>query len=194
MTDRPIRFTYADPPYLGCGRLYAQHHPDALIWDDPEQHRRLIEQLETDSPDGWALSMSVPSMRVILPMLPDRARVLAWVKPFAAFKKHVNPSSAWEPVALAGGRKRTDANTYMRDYVAESITLKKGLTGAKPERFCFWLFDCANLQPGDELIDLFPGSGSVSDAWHRYSTDYDTYASQINRISVKWERGKGINR
>ena len=109
MTDDAIRFTYADPPYLGCGSLYAQHHPDALVWDDPEQHRLLIKQLETDSPDGWALSMSVPSMRVILPMLPERARILAWVKPFAAFKKHVNPSSAWEPVALVGGRKRTDA-------------------------------------------------------------------------------------
>ena len=24
-----MRFAYADPPYLGCGRLYAAHHPEA---------------------------------------------------------------------------------------------------------------------------------------------------------------------
>lgn len=192
--DDPLRFTYADPPYLGCGKLYAEHHPDALVWDDPERHRQLIEQLEDESPDGWAMSMSVPSMRVILPMLPERARILAWVKPFAAFKKNVNPSSAWEPVALVGGRRRTDAHTYMRDWIAESITLKKGLTGSKPRHFSFWLFDCANLQPNDELIDLFPGSGSVTDAWNEYRKNYEASASLINRVSVRWEMGKGVNR
>ena len=36
---------YADPPYLGCGRLYARHHPDASSGDDSETHRRLIERL-----------------------------------------------------------------------------------------------------------------------------------------------------
>jgi len=30
-----MRFAYADPPYLGCGRRYVDSHPDALIWDDP---------------------------------------------------------------------------------------------------------------------------------------------------------------
>jgi hypothetical protein len=190
----PITFTYADPPYLGCGKLYAQHHEQALEWDDPTRHRQLIEQLQDESPDGWALSMSVPSMRVLLPMLPQHARLLAWVKPFAAFKKNVNPSSAWEPVALVGGRKRTDDNTYMRDWVAESIALKKGLTGAKPKRFCWWLFDAANLQPGDQFIDLFPGSGSVSEAWEEYSTSYASSASQINRVSARWEMGKGVMR
>lgn len=189
-----ITFTYADPPYLGCGKLYAQHHEQAFEWDDPKRHQALIQQLQNESPDGWALSMSVPSMRVLLPMLPKEARILAWVKPFAAFKKNVNPSSAWEPVALVGGRRRTDANTYMRDWVAESITLKKGLTGAKPKRFCWWLFDAANLQPDDELIDLFPGSGSVGNAWNEYRNNYDACASQINRVSFKWEMGKGLMR
>ena len=194
MTERPISFTYADPPYLGCGNLYKDDHQDAHEWDRPQRHAELVQQLNDESPDGYALSMSVPSLRTILPLLPEQARLLAWVKPFAAFKKHVNPASAWEPVALVGGRKRTDQNTYMRDWVAESITLKKGLTGAKPKRFCFWLFDCANLQPQDELIDLFPGTRSVSDAWQEYSTNYNTCASLINRVQVQWELGKGAQR
>lgn len=40
-----MHFAYSDPPYLGCGKLYLDHHPDALAWDDPETHRQLIERL-----------------------------------------------------------------------------------------------------------------------------------------------------
>jgi hypothetical protein len=60
-----VKFAYADPPYLGCGKLYAKHHPEALIWDDPETHRRLIERLVDEYPDGWAMSLHVPSLRVL---------------------------------------------------------------------------------------------------------------------------------
>jgi hypothetical protein len=84
-----MRFAYADPPYLGCGRLYAKYHPDALIWDDPETHRHLIERLSDEWPDGWALSLHTPSLRTILPMCPADVRVAAWVKPFAVFKPGV---------------------------------------------------------------------------------------------------------
>jgi hypothetical protein len=188
-----MRFTYADPPYLGCGKLYPEH-PDALDWDDPVRHRALVDELMDTSPDGWALSMSVPSLRHILPACPDDIRLMAWVKPFAAFKKNVNPASAWEPVVMYRGRGRTDANTYMRDWCAEPITLQKGLTGAKPKHFCWWLFDAANLQPGDEFVDMFPGSGAVTDAWDEYVTGYPSNASLINRVAASWERGRGLLR
>lgn len=119
---------------------------------------------------------------------------MAWVKPFAAFKKNVNPARAWEAVLMWGGRGRTDANTYMRDWVAQSIQLKKGLCGAKPLEFCYWLFDAANLRPGDDLHDLFPGSGQVAIAWQGYVSQYETLASRINRVSASWESGKGTER
>lgn len=41
----------------------------------------------------------------------------------------------------------------------QPITLKKGLTGAKPEKFCDWVLDLLNAQVGDEIVDLFPGTG-----------------------------------
>jgi len=56
-----MKFAYADPPYLGCGKLYAAHHPDALDWDDPETHFDLIGRLFDEYPDGWALSCHEPS-------------------------------------------------------------------------------------------------------------------------------------
>ena len=65
-----MRFCYADPPYLGCGALYATEHPDAAVWNDIETHRELIARLCRDYPDGWAMSLSSPSLRAILPLFP----------------------------------------------------------------------------------------------------------------------------
>lgn len=154
-----MRFAFADPPYLGCAKLYAKHHPDALVWDDLERHRTLIFDLEFQYEDGWVLCCSSPSLRFILPECFADARVGAWVKPFAIFKPNVNPAYAWEPVIYRGGRRRTRAEPTVRDWVSENITLKKGLTGAKPEAFCEWVLDLLGFQPGDILDDLFPGTG-----------------------------------
>ena len=163
-----MRFAYADPPYLGCGRLYPEH-PEAKKWDDPDEHYRLILHLSAEFPDGWALSASSPSLRTILPMCPEKVRVAAWVKPFCAFKRGVRPCYAWEPVIFCGGRnppavkhpppEKGGKQTTPKDFLAESITLKKGLTGAKPPKFCLWVADLLGYREGDEMVDLFPGTG-----------------------------------
>ncbi len=164
------------------------------MWDDIDHYDRFIKSLCSDYPDGWALSASSSSLYTLLPFCPETVRVQAWVKPFAAFKKHVNPSYSWEPVLIHGGRPRGDDMTYMRDFAAQNIELKKGMTGAKPEQICFWIFDSMNLQPGDTLLDLFPGSGAVSRAFQKYVDTYPDNASYINRVSSKWEMGKGPKR
>lgn len=160
-----MRFAYADPPYLGCGRLYVKHHPGALEWDALPRHQRLIEQLCDEYPDGWAMSLSSPSLRTILPMCPEDCRVGQWVKPFASFKPNVNPAYAYEPVIWRGGRPFTRVDDTVRDWVSVNITLKRGLTGAKPRDFCRWIFSLLNARKGDLLFDLFPGTGAVHDAW-----------------------------
>ena len=167
MQIEPMKAAYADPPYLGCGKLYAQHHPDALDWDKPQKHRELIDQL-SEKYDCWAMSLSSPSLQTILPMCPTDVRVMAWVKPFAVFKPNVGVAYAWEPVIVRGGRKRTRQQPTVRDWMSEVITLKKGLTGAKPVAFCWWLFDVLNLEPTDTLVDVFPGTGIVSKEWERF--------------------------
>ncbi len=171
---REMKIAYADPPYLGCGKLYADRHPEALTWNDPAKHRQLILQLGDEFPDGWAISASSPSLRTILPMCPEDVRVASWVKPFAAFKPNVGVAYAWEPVIWRGGRRRTREQDTVRDWVAESITLKRGLTGAKPRAFCRWIFEMLNLQRGDDLVDLFPGTGSVTAAWHEWIGNRET--------------------
>lgn len=155
-----IIVAYADPPYVGQAKKhYGREEVD---------HEKLIEKLVYDFPDGWALSCSSPSLRQILPLCPGDVRVMVWAKPFCIFKPNVNPAYAWEPVIVRGGRKRTRKQKTIRDWVSEVITLKRGLVGVKPEKFCFWLFKVLNLQMGDKFVDLFPGSGAVTKAWRKY--------------------------
>ena len=59
-------------------------------------------------------------------------RICPWVKPFAIFKPNVGVAHAWEPVIIFGGRHRTRQQPTVRDRFAREITLRKGLTGAKP--------------------------------------------------------------
>ena len=105
-----------------------------------------------------------------MPLCPEGIRVGAWVKPFAAFKKNVKVAYAWEPVIFFGGGQPEPESTpiILRDYIAEPITMKRGLAGAKPEAVCWWAFDVLGLSPDDELHDLFPGTGAVSKAWDRW--------------------------
>lgn len=167
-----LRVAYADPPYLGTSKFgaahhYGEHHDEAADANDPEWHRQGIARMVEDFPDGWALSLSSPSLRTILPMCPTDARVSAWVKPFASFKPGVNPAYCWEPVIWRGGRTAKERGgreaLTVKDFVSANITLKKGLSGAKPEAFCRWLFDLLGLRPGDELVDLFPGTGIMGE-------------------------------
>lgn len=160
-----MKFAYADPPYLGCGKLYSKHHPDALAWDDPETHRRLIERLSDEYPDGWAMSLHMPSLRTLLPMCPVDSRVGAYCKTFAPFRLGVNPAYVWEPVIFRGGRKYTRAEPTVRDWHASPVALGRGLDGAKSREFCRWMFALLNAQRGDDLDDLYPGTGAVGAAW-----------------------------
>jgi hypothetical protein len=153
-----IRAAYADPPYVG----QANKH-----YRCPEvDHEQLIERLETF--DAWALSLSSTTLPEILPLCPAGVRIGAWVKPFAVFKPGVNPAYSWEPVIFKLGRERTRQQPTIRDWVSENVTLKRGLVAAKPDGFCFWLFEMLNLQPGDEFHDLFEGSCAVSMAFRRW--------------------------
>jgi hypothetical protein len=161
------RFGYADPPYPGMADFY-KDHPD---YGGEVDHAQLIVRLEDEFSDGWVLHTASTTLRDVLALCPDRARVLAWVKPFASWKKGVYPAYAWEPVIMAGGRNDYGARQTVPDFVAEPITLQRGLTGAKPERVCMWLFDCLGARPDDELVDLFPGSGAVGRAWTKFQAE-----------------------
>ena len=162
-----MQVAYADPPYPGQAAKHYGSDPSGIVAAEVD-HAALVRRLQLEYPDGWALSTSSSTLHYVLGLCPSGVRVAAWVKPFASFKPGVNPAYAWEPVIWTGGRKRGRDEPTVRDWVSSSITLQRGTHGAKPEAFCFWLFDLLGMRPGDTLEDLFPGSGAVSAAWNRW--------------------------
>jgi hypothetical protein len=157
----PIRVAYADPPYIGRARYY----PERTEVD----HAALVAQLVAEFPAGWALSCSSPSLRALLPLCPPATRVAAWVKPWCSWKPTPQHPYAWEPLLVCGGRPPSRlGRDRVRDWLAVSVTTGCDFRGAKPEPFARWLFALLGLEAGDELVDLFPGTGAIGAAWDRY--------------------------
>lgn len=161
-----MRLAYADPPYPGCAHRY-KDQPD---FGGEVDHKALAKRL--DSYDGFVLHTSSTGLASVLPLFGDTVRVMAWVKPFAAFKRNVSVAYAWEPVLVRSARKPVvSGRVVMRDWFSNSITLRKDLVGAKPEALCRWLFEVVGAQPDDDLDDLFPGTGAVSRAWESWKSE-----------------------
>lgn len=168
-----MRIAYADSPYLGCCGLYGHFHPDGLCWDEPETHRLLFERLNRDFPDGWAWSgksnpRELAQMTTWAEADGKQARLAAWVKPFHVYKPNVNPSYGWEPVLFKGGRPRSRDEPTVADFLVCNVTLGRGLTGAKPPEFGRWIIDLMGLRQDDELVDLYPGTGAIGQAWRDF--------------------------
>jgi hypothetical protein len=165
VSDLPMRFAYADPPYYGKAHAIYKHlHSEAAVWDDKQTHIDLIARLCEEFPDGWALSCNPADLRWLLPHTPDDARVAAWTKTFHQIRP-TTTQYAWEPVIWRTNRKNAARSPMVRDWYSCARTFNKGTPGAKPAAFNQWVLDLLVFNPAlDELIDLFPGSQSMSKA------------------------------
>jgi len=125
---------------------------------------------------------------------------MSWVKRSHGFLAGVRLQYCWEPVILKGGREgpHRKGDPTLRDWVDASLegwTFRQmpenHVRGKKPQKFCFWLFDCLGLQPGDTLVDLYPGTGAVGQAWEQYQQDYGMvrYGQRLMFSNEKTERG-----
>jgi hypothetical protein len=169
----PLTVAYADPPYIGRAKAIYGDHPD---YAGEVDHIGLVRRLVTEYPDGWALSLSAPTLPTLLNTChafgASDVRVGVWVKDWFVMKPGVGVGYAWEPVIWRGGRKRTRKQDTIRDWVRANAVMRSQsrvqTKGQKPETFCFWLFQVLNLKQGDTLVDLFPGSGAVSHSWDRW--------------------------
>ena len=164
-----MKFAYADPPYYKQGkRLYSEFHEEAHLWDSEAQHKELIERLVSDYPDGWALSCNPANLQWMLPLMPTDVRVCAWSKSFHQIRPKVNVQYSWEPVILSEGRIIRNRKPMVRDHLVCPIAMKKGLPGAKPDKFCDWILDLFGFDiEQDQLDDLFPGTYGMEAAIKR---------------------------
>lgn len=137
-----MKFAYADPPYIGQAKRHYSHDPLCAEVD----HEILIAKLMREYPDGWALSCSSPSLKIILPLLSNGWRMAAWCKSFCAFKKGVRPCYAWEPIIFYGGRNPMNGHKAKipplggkqitpKDFIVCPITLKKGLLAQSLKKY-----------------------------------------------------------
>ena len=125
-------------------------------------HEELITSLVAGGYTGWALSTSMRALRDVLPLCPPH-HVCPWVKPHGVSSRSNGLHNAWEALIVVGGRQRPPG---VRDWLRAMPARGGGdLMGRKPLAFCAWLFRCLGMQAGDELVDLFPGTGAVAKAW-----------------------------
>jgi hypothetical protein len=178
-----VRLAIADPPYpplRGAGgikprasRWYgdaqlahddrpADNHPDAAEWDDPARHRKLLEQLR-DEFDGWAIATAPDGLQAY-GELPLGTRIMAWVRTAPLPGSH-RIMSTWEPVITYPPRARISSRSVglnVRDVLIAGIP-GNGFMGAKPREWTRWVLDALAYDPDtDELVDMFPGSGAVT--------------------------------
>jgi hypothetical protein len=176
-----MKFAIADPPYLGraerwygadgCGNGRglgkADEHPEAHIWDSPKAHLDLIEQLQTEF-DGWAIALSVHSLSTYMQAIETDSRngirVMSWIKP-SSVPSGNRIASTWEPVIVKvpSSRRSHGKGKSMKDHIVVN-PLRSGFVGAKPPAWTEWVLDAMGYQQGDEIVDLFNGSGAVINA------------------------------
>lgn len=156
---RPLRMAYADPPYPGLAKRY---YGSEASFAGEVNHVELLERLSAY--DGWALSTGEFALRELLPLCPHGARTCPWVKPVAPNPRTFGLHGTWEPLIVVPGRRLRPGK---RDWLFAAPARLGGskLAGRKPLAFVAWLFEVLGLLPGDELEDLYPGSGVVSAAW-----------------------------
>lgn len=165
-----MRFAYADPPYYRCGARYY----DRPEWDEKDTHLALIEHLISEYPDGWALSTRSADLAWQLPVCPDDCLVAAWVKPFSgSARKNVRIYRVWEPVIYRTTRRNTSIGERTRDALVTNPTRAMGFIGAKPAAFNRWILDLLGHVEGDELDDLYPGTGGMGAALAAPLLDFD---------------------
>jgi len=58
----------------------------------------------------------------------------------------------------------------IRDYLNCARAQRRGLRGSKPDKFNDWILDLLNYKPGDEVVDLFPGTNGIAAAIERRLT------------------------
>lgn len=180
--ELPMRFAYADPPYIDCARRY--YHCDEV------DHVKLIERLADGWPDGWALSLSSESLPQIIRMIPASLdpRVGVWHKGSRAGVCY-GERDAYEPLIVVGGRRRRlEVGDQLDNVLTWAATGRPhshpdALIGMKSPAFCEWMFRRLGAARHDVLDDLFPGSGAVARAWSDWTRDPSRVDARTRRPS-----------
>lgn len=163
--DEPLRLAVADEPYPGLSKRYYGTHPD---YGGEVDHGALLSQLVAY--DGWALATNRDGLKLLVGLCQERQldyEIAIWVRG----ARKAPSRTAWRSYeAVLYRRARAVVSREPGEDVlvhhAHAPTTEPGrVVGTKSARWCAWVFDLLGARPGDQLDDLFPGSGAVSRAW-----------------------------
>ena len=160
----------ADPPYLGvAARHYGHQHRAAADWDNPATHLDLLGRLLSEY-DGFALACHTPGLRLYLPHTPPDVRTAVWAKPTAGGRPQVRVTYAHEWILFRTPRPGGRAHVALSDVLlARTVSRNRGTVGAKPPAWTRSTLDLLGYRPGqDTVIDMFEGSGLVTEALDAY--------------------------
>lgn len=175
------KFAIADPPYFGrakrwygeggCGNGHgkgqADNHPEAHIWDEPEAHLKMLDDLMANY-DGFAIATSVMGLNVYLQKADLRQgsgfRLAIWHKPTSA-PSGSRLRNVYEPVLIYIPEDRRGYAKGKRIDDLRTINIKpNGFIGSKPSEWVHWVLDLMGAEKDDQIDDLFHGSGAVTKA------------------------------
>ncbi len=167
-----MRYAYADPPYPGLGHLY----PENAEVD----HGELLDRLIGGYPDGWALSTNSRGLWEVIPLVKERnpagqPRIAIWhipdAMPFGVGHPQGRDSRieyTWEAVIFCGGRGREADPCADLATIARPDRRHRRFMGRKPEAFAVWVCRLLGVRQGDQVADLFPGSGAFGHSVERF--------------------------
>jgi hypothetical protein len=163
-----LTFRYDDPPYPGTAKKYYGDQPS---YAGEVDHVALIAdacaRFASGELAGYALSTSGKALRTLLPLFPEGVRVCPWVKAIGVPPRSYGAHNTWEPLIVLGGRRKQPG---FRDWLCAHPARGGGdLPGRKSLAFCAFLFQQLGLEPGDVLVDTFPGTGVVGRAFAEVS-------------------------
>ncbi|WP_114589395.1 hypothetical protein [Microbacterium arborescens] len=159
--SRALRWN-GDGPRSASDSPAADYHPEAAVWDDLTEHRRLLERL-VDEYDGWAIATTPDGLGAYHP-LPISARVMAWHRP-TAIPGGGRIISRWEPVIVFPPEGRRGRDGVRVSDVLVANPPQAGFVGSKPPEWTRWVLAALGYDPATaDVVDLFPGSGGVARA------------------------------
>lgn len=185
--DLPVgqaRLVYADPPYTRKDYFGYGVAPD---W------RQLVERMLELAAEDAVLVIQVGSgnLHELLPIVEElaprrrirsgtgnRARTLAWVKPWGAWRPNTTFQYSWEPIVVFYGLRYRHPRMALTGAEADWFCCPPvraddvGHPTPKPPQLLHWLFDRLLTDARGRLaIDLFAGSGQAAIAACRYGLD-----------------------
>lgn len=162
----PGRFAYADPPYPGLARKFYRGESSL----SGRSRSRRADRVARIRRLRWlgALNGAEVVAAGAAPLSARRSR-LRLVQAHWRVAAHLRIA---QHLGSRDRRWRPPANAPAFPDWLRAMPARGGgtLMGRKPIAFCAWLFDLLGMLPGDELVDLFPGTGIVTRAWAELSS------------------------